>query len=511
MDKKTRSLWALLLTLLVMLYPACGVWAAKQPDAKLKMDADRTKVYVGETLQLHITCDDPEVSLDGLLFTSGNKKCAEVSETGVLTALKQGRVKVTAHTADKKRSATMTLQVEVMPETLTITAKKTSVITGKKIKAAATVLPKAAKDRAVTWQSSDEAIATVSTRGEIYGISPGKAFITASCTHFPAVLASVEIEVIRLATQLALSAEGSSVIVGETIPLFCQFEPEDVSGWEVTYKSNHPKIATVDENGIVTGVKAGKATIRATAKDGSKKSDKIVVQVIQPLHGVHITKDEVNISVGASKSFTAELEPKNATNKNMTWASDDPSVATVEGTTNKFKVRVHSWGEAVITGTTQEGGYTASLYVQGGLEREAVKIFRCFTDSRGRLRMALRNESNMEIGAVNIALKGMDGNGEPVVMSDASAPLPQWEDGGIEPCDSPKGRYAFSKDPLICDSIIYEDLRPGAEVESGWGLLVRPTSFDGLETIYVAITGYICLDGYRCDISQNQWKWIEVQ
>jgi len=224
-----------------------------------------------------------------------------------------------------------------------------------------------------------------------------------------------------------------------------------------------------------------------------------------------MAQSEAAIGVGASKSFTAELIPKDASNKNMTWVSDDPSVATVEGATNKIRVSVHAWGEAVITGTTEEGSYTTSLYIQGGIEREAVKVVRCFTDSKGRLRMVLRNESDMSIGAVNIALKGVDGNQAPVVMCDPSAPLPKWEEGGIEPCDSPKGKYAFSKDPLVCDGIIYTDLGPGDEMESGWGLLVRPTSFDGVETLYVTITGYICYDGHRCDISQKHWKWVEAK
>lgn len=503
----------LLLALLLSLCPVHAILAEKQPSAKLKLDADRDKVFVGETLQLATSCDDPSVSLTGLVYTSGNQKCATVDASGLLTALKPGRVKVTVRTADKKRSASKTIQVEVKPEAVDVKAKKTRLTVGKTLQVTAKALPKTVKDRSITWQSSDEAIATVSSRGVVKGLSPGKVVITASCTNLPTILSSVEIEVVRLVSKLTLSVEDPRVVVGELLPLFCQIEPEDASSREVSYKSDHPKIATVDGNGIVTGLKAGKATIRVTAKDGSKKSGKIVVRVIQPLQGVHMSKDEATIGVGASKSFTAELEPKDASNKNMAWTSDDPSVATVEGTTNKIKVSVHSWGEAVITGITEEGGYTATLYIQGGIEREAVKLVRCFSGSDGRLRMVLKNESDMRIGAVNIALKGLDGNGKPVAMSDPSAPLPEWSDegGGIEPSDSPKGRYAFSKDPQICDGLIYANLEPGEEIETGCDVLVRPTSFNGLKTMYVAVTGYISLDAQRCDISQKQWKWVEVE
>ncbi len=497
---------------LLALSPFNAPLAEKQSSGTLSLRAHTLQVYVGDTLKLSAECSDPTVSLEGLVYATDRPKCATVDETGLLTAISPGKANITVKTADAQHSDTLTFRIEIAPESVKITAKKLTITVGKTTKLSASVLPKAAANRSVLWESSNGLIATVSSEGVVTGVGPGSVTITASSAARPDILSTKEIQVIQLAGKITLTAETSSIFAGETLALNCVFEPKNVSNQEVTFKSDKTRVATVDKEGVITGVKAGKATITATAKDGSKKTAKFVIQVIQPVEGVYLSKDEIALGVGDTKSIVATLEPENATNKNMTWVSDDPTVATVTGTTNKAKVTVHAWGEAVITGTTEDGGYTTDLYVSGGFERFALRLLKSYRDEKGKLHLVIYNESNLDIGGIDVAIKGFDANNQPIAMSNPTGPMIESEEEGvgIEPFDIPEG--GFIKDPMICNGLMYYNLNPGQQADLRDIQWVWPLdSMLSAPGLSVAITGYAHSDFYKFTISQNHWYWVPVE
>ncbi len=508
--KKTLSFLMILLLTLALLD---ATLAEKQSSEKLILEAESVELLVGDTLQLTAKSADPAISLEGLVYITNKPKYAAVNEAGLLTAVSPGRVKVSVKTADGKHSATLSVKIMAAPESVKITAKKLTLMAGKTTTLAASVLPKSSvENQKVIWQSSDETVAIVSEKGVVTGVGPGNVTITAASVLLPSVFSTKEMEVIQLANKVTLSAEASSILVGETLSLNCQLEPENVSSREVAFKSDKTRVATVSEDGVITGVKAGKATITVTTKDGSKKTGKFVVEVIQPVRGVYINEYDVTIGVGDTKTIVAELDPEDSTNKNMAWFSDDPTVATVSGTTNKAKITVHAWGEATITGTTEDGGFTDRLYVYGGLERFAIRLRRAYRDETGRLHLVLFNESNMSIGAVRMAIKGFDAYGQPVSMSNPSAPMIESDEEGmgIEPCDMPEG--GFSADAMIVNAITYTNFETGQENDVKDLIYIRSTdSIDSAATLSIAVTGYTCLDAYKFDISQNHWVWVPVE
>ena len=116
----------------------------------------------------------------------------------------------------------------------------------------------------------------------------------------------------------------------------------------------------VDTSGKVTAVGAGTATITATAVDGSEKYDTCTVTVTKTsVTGVTLDQTSLTLTEGDSETLTATVEPSNATNKNVTWSSSDPNVATVE---NGVVTAVGA-GTATITVTTEDGGKTATCTV----------------------------------------------------------------------------------------------------------------------------------------------------
>ncbi len=138
----------------------------------------------------------------------------------------------------------------------------------------AAVYPSNATNKKVTWISTDKNIATV-TNGYVRALKEGKVTIKAIADT---VEATCEIEVmakggqeeIKVTSITVSSTNGKNEAhVGDTLQLQAAVKPDDATNKDVTWSSSNKEFATVDANGLVKGVKEGKATITATAKDGS--------------------------------------------------------------------------------------------------------------------------------------------------------------------------------------------------------------------------------------------------
>ena len=133
--------------------------------------------------------------------------------------------------------------------------------------------PATASEKTVTWTSSDESIATV-VNGRVTGKKAGTCTITCASTTNPEVTASATVIVSQLVKSIIFTnpKEELSFKVGEKLQLQWEIEPDDVTDTSVTFRSAHPKIATVDSDGVVTAVSRGTASIYVTAQDASSGS-----------------------------------------------------------------------------------------------------------------------------------------------------------------------------------------------------------------------------------------------
>ena len=157
-------------------------------------------------------------------------------------------------------------------------------------------------------------------------------------------------------TGVTLDKAELSLFTGESVTLTATVKPSDATNQNVTWESSNTEVATVDANGKVTAVGAGEATITVTTEDGSKTAT-CIVTVTVPVTGVKLNKETLELFTDGSETLTATVEPSNATNKNVTWSSDKPEVATVDN----GKVTAVGAGEATITATA--GGITATCVV----------------------------------------------------------------------------------------------------------------------------------------------------
>ena len=161
-------------------------------------------------------------------------------------------------------------------------------------------------------------------------------------------------------TSVSLNKNALSLTVGGNETLTATVEPETATDKTVTWESNNPDVAAVDQRGNVKAVASGTATINVTANDGSGQKASCTVTVTQPVTGVTLDSTELSLYTGESKTLTATVAPDNATNKAVTWESSNTEVATVD---NNGKVTAVSAGTATITVTTTDGEKIATCTV----------------------------------------------------------------------------------------------------------------------------------------------------
>ena len=149
---------------------------------------------------------------------------------------------------------------------------------------------------------------------------------------------------------------------GEDATLTATVAPEDASDKTFAWSTSDEKVATVDENGKVTAVAAGTATITATTTDGGKtaKCEVTVEAKVIPVEGVTVDKETLEMVEGDEATLAATVAPEEATDKTVAWSTSDEAVATVDA---EGKVTAVAPGTATITVTTTDGEKTATCAV----------------------------------------------------------------------------------------------------------------------------------------------------
>jgi len=158
-------------------------------------------------------------------------------------------------------------------------------------------------------------------------------------------------------TSVSVSPTIADLYVGTAKYLSAIIVPANPVNKNVSWSSSDTSVATVDTTGLVTGVAVGSATITVTTQDGSFTATSIATVSNIPVTGVKVSPTTASVNVGSTKQLTATISPYNAFDQNVSWSSSDTSVATVDTTGLVTGVAV---GSAVITVTTEDGGFTAT-------------------------------------------------------------------------------------------------------------------------------------------------------
>ena len=164
-------------------------------------------------------------------------------------------------------------------------------------------------------------------------------------------------------TGIILSQHELTLVIGQTATLTAEVTPSDAPNKNYSWKSDNEAIAKV-EDGLVTAVSNGETVIRVTTEVGNRIDEcKVIVSEdgsFVPVIGIELSATNLPLKQGTSHTLVATVKPSNATNKAVTWSSDNDAVASVS---NKGVVEAKTVGNATITVTTEDGGHTATCEV----------------------------------------------------------------------------------------------------------------------------------------------------
>lgn len=199
----------------------------------------------------------------GLAWSSSDPAVVMVDADGNLAAVGTGTAEVALSSEDGKLSASGVIKVVVSPTGLTLPETLTLTEGGDGQSLAATVEPADATDYTITYASSDESIAAVDAAGNVTPVAAGEADVTAEIAG-NGLTASCHVVVTPAVEALYLSEDAVTLGTGDAATLTLYAEPEEVDVSAAVWTSSDESVSTVDEEGTVTAVAEGEATVTAT-------------------------------------------------------------------------------------------------------------------------------------------------------------------------------------------------------------------------------------------------------
>ena len=243
-------------------------------------------------------------------WTSSDESVATVDATGMVVAVSAGEADITASVMDSKMSAVCKVTVKVAAKDITVPdSLDVKLNDGSETTVEATVSPTDATDVKVSYASTDEAVATIDKDGRVQVLQPGECDIVTTLTQEgkKVVEKKTHIKAFYEVEGITLDKTEGILTAGNTVTLNATVLPEEIADETiVTWTSSDEKVATVDENGKVTAIAAGEATITANAGEKST-TYKLTVQAKKVVQNTTSNKssNKGNTSSGTGSSAPA--------------------------------------------------------------------------------------------------------------------------------------------------------------------------------------------------------------
>lgn len=157
-------------------------------------------------------------------------------------------------------------------------------------------------------------------------------------------------------TGVSVSPNSATVGLGATQQLSATITPANATNQSVTWTSSNTAVANVNASGVVTGVATGTSTITAKTADGNKTATAAITVSAIAVTGVSVSPNSASLFAGATQQLSATISPANASNKTVSWVSNNNGVATVNAS---GLVTAVAAGNANITVSSQDGNKSA--------------------------------------------------------------------------------------------------------------------------------------------------------
>jgi uncharacterized protein YjdB len=256
------------------------------PVSKITLNTSAKTINVGHSYYLIAKVSPSDATVTDVVWSTSNAKIATVASNGKVSAKSVGTATITATAKDGsgvKATAKITVKqpvknVYIYRNNKNVTKGSITLYKGSKTTLKTKVSPSNASVKGVNWKSNKTKVATVSQKGVVKAASKGSAKIVATAKDGSRKSAYVNVTVKQRVTKVTLTKK-ATVKVGRKIKLKAKVSPTNANNKKLKWTVNKKKIATVTQKGVVKGKKAGKAIVKATAKDGSRKSAKCTVTV----------------------------------------------------------------------------------------------------------------------------------------------------------------------------------------------------------------------------------------
>ena len=323
------------------------------------LDPKDITINVGNTIALKANIN-PDVASDKTVeWTSSDTSVATVDKDGVVRGVKTGNTTITAKTNDGGFEASCTVNVINAVKGITVSDTRIALYPNKTKQLKASVTPADADNPNVVWESNDEEVATVSETGLVTAKMPGTATITVKSVDGE-YKATCTVTVGKHVSSIVLSDTELTMPAGTSETLYATVMPLAAFNKTVTWVSTNPKVATVDENGNVKAIKAGTTTVIAYCEDGDVTAS-CIVTVTNSATGIEMSESEVYIARNSQKQLNATVKPDTAENKNITWESKYPEIATVD---SNGLVTAKMAGTTIVVATSADGEFKAYCSVK---------------------------------------------------------------------------------------------------------------------------------------------------
>lgn len=345
MKRRLIALFTILLSVSLIATYSCKKEKDKSVAVtEVRLDKSATTLVEGDTEELMATVMPENATDKGIEWKSSDESVATVSQTGLVTALKEGSSAITVITNDGGFKATcdVTVNKKVIAVTSVVLGNtELTLVEGEEEKLAVAVTPENATDKSVVWESGNESVATVSQEGLVTAVGEGKATITVK-TNDGGFSASCEVTVkkkVIAVTGVKLSAASMTLREGDKGTLTATVEPANATNKNVEWWTSDLDVVSVTStlggsNGYVEARGAGKATVTVKTEDGEfSASCEITVEKKEvPVTGIALEQSSLLLPVGNTYTLRAHVQPSNATDQDIKWGSSNGGVATVDQT-----------------------------------------------------------------------------------------------------------------------------------------------------------------------------------
>jgi len=314
--------------------------APPPPVATVAVTLSPNSLTVGQTVQATTVLKDAGGNvLTGRTITwaSSNTAAATVNATGLVTAVGAGTSTITATSEGINGTATVTVTL-VPVASVTVTLNSPSLTTGQSTQATAVTKDAAGNvltGRAITWSSSNTAVATVSSTGLVQAVGAGTAAIKATSGT---IVGSANLTVTAAApapvATVTVSPSSANLSAGRTQQYTATLKDASgntLTGRVVTWSINPTSVATIDGNGLVTAVANGTATVTATSETKTGTASLTVADVVSPGAGVPVYDPSNSDHVlhvfedWSTYATAADIGRVNRVDGGGPWTNDSPT------------------------------------------------------------------------------------------------------------------------------------------------------------------------------------------